>query len=162
MKQISRAEAKKAWREMPKDLPLEWMNRAQLMGLYYERARNADIRLSKLETLSKKEGYKEILSWSYARAVKDIQHAFGDNTGNRFDRSVANKSTATIRALLKDIEAFRSAPTSTKGKIDKIYGKAASTINKKYGANISRSEMGDFSKVQNGKVIIKIWLRNCY
>lgn len=136
MVRITRKEAAEAYKQAKADnKAIEKMSKSELMGLYYNQARNADIRLRKLEKLSQQETYAPATKWAYARAVKDIETRFGEGSVN-WDKDVNKFTKAQIKALLNEVKTFREAPSSTKTGIDKVYKQRAETLNKRYGTNI--------------------------
>lgn len=140
MATITKAQAKQA-AKLATGKDLAKMTKAELLGTYYNEARNADIRLSNLEKLSTQAGYKTATEWAYARAIKDIENIHGEGA-IRFDKALPAKVTKSqIRAYINDIRTFRAAPSSTKTGIDKVYKKRAETINKKYNTGLTWQEI---------------------
>lgn len=98
----------------------------------------ANERLRALEILSKKENYMNILKYSYANAMYDINEITGNASKTRFPTKVPKTKDKTInqRALHKQINAltrFLEAPTSSKKGIDATYKKRADTLNTNMG-----------------------------
>ena len=108
---------------------------------YYRRlAKVSDQRLVRLEELSTKTYFKNVLKYSYATAINDIE-IFGEgtrfNTKPPSDRRLFNEKIMAMRRFL-------SAPTSTKAGIIETYQKRADTINKNYGTNFTWQEITDY------------------
>lgn len=108
---------------------------------YYRRlAKVADQRLVRLEELSTKTYFQNVLNYSYATAINDIE-IFGEgerfNTKPPSDRRLFNEKIMAMRRFL-------SAPTSTKAGIIETYQKRADTINKNYGTNFTWQEIADY------------------
>lgn len=98
-------------------------------------AKAADQRLVNLERLSKKEGYENVLEWSYRLAMYDIKAAFGEKA-KRFNRKLPDD----LRTVYKDIRnvlKFLEEPTSSKEGINEIYMKRAQTIEDRYGVKVN-------------------------
>lgn len=98
---------------------------------YKQIAKAADARLLALERLSKKEGYKDVLEWSYKLAMYDIHAEFGPKA-KRFNRKIPDD----LRTVYKDIRSvlnFLESPTSSRKGIDEIYQKKSDTILERYG-----------------------------
>lgn len=133
----------KQWLQMQKDL--EGADRDFKLAIYKDFyrsiAKTADQRLVNLERLSQKEGYKNVLEWSYKDAMREIRGVYGQDA-RRFNK----KQPDDIRSVHKNIRrvlSFLEAPTSSKQGIDEVYGKRANTINSKYGTNVNWSNVGD-------------------
>lgn len=119
--------------------------RAQLK--YYNKiAKKADRMMRNLEKLSTQPGYKNVLKYAYAQAERAIESWTPPGSKAKAPRWQRNTpaDTRTLKAKIKDIEAFISKPTATKRGIDKIYKKRAETINKKYGTNFTWQELAEF------------------
>lgn len=120
--------------------------RKELTNFYKSAAKAADQRLVELERLSKKKGYKEVKQWAYREAMRDIRAEWGENA-KRFNRKLPDN----MNSIYKDINRvlnFLDSPTSSKKGIDEVYNKRANTINKRYGTNVTWSNVGDiFSSI---------------
>lgn len=123
-----------------------------LNQLYNRLAKVSDMRLERLEELSKEEGFKTAKEWAYRRAEKDIAKYSGGKPGAapRFNRKPANE--AEMKAKIRDMQTFLASPTSTKSGIVSVYKKRADTINEKYGTNWTWEDVAKyFLKAQNVK-----------
>ena len=115
--------------------------REYLKDFYKQIAKAADQRLVNLESLSKKEGYKEVTQWAYRQAMRDIRAEWGEDA-KRFNRKIPDN----LNTIYKDINRvlnFLESPTSSKKGIDEVYTKRANTVNERYGVNVTWSNIGD-------------------
>ena len=133
----------KQFLQMQKDL--EGVDRDFKLAIYKDfyrsLAKAADQRLVSLERLAEKEGYKNVLSWAYKDAMREIRGIYGSDA-RRFNK----KQPDDLRSVHKNIRrvlSFLEAPTSSKQGIDEVYGKRAATINSRYGTNVNWSNVGD-------------------
>lgn len=101
-----------------------------LQGYYRRIAKVADQRLVRLEDWSK-QGHKDVLEWSYKRAMRDIAQWSGDSAKRFNTKPPANINQ--LRAKINDIKEFLGSDTSTKGTINKVYAKRVSSLNENYG-----------------------------
>ena len=101
-----------------------------LQGYYRRIAKVADQRLVRLEAWSK-HGHKDVLEWSYKRAMRDIAQWSGDSAKRFNTKPPANINQ--LRAKINDIKEFLGSETSTKGNINAVYAKRVSTLNENYG-----------------------------
>ena len=101
-----------------------------LQGYYRRIAKVADQRLVRLEDWSK-QGHKDVLEWSYKRAMRDIAQWSGDNAKRFNTKPPANINQ--LRAKINDIKEFLGSETSTKGNINAVYAKRVSSLNENYG-----------------------------
>lgn len=117
--------------------------RKQARDLEYERkvkeyrklAKVADQRLIRLKELSKVQGFKNVLSWAYSKAMRNIKYWTGEKS-ERFNTKPPN-DLRLLKAKIRDIQEFIDSPTSWKRGILKVYKKRADTINKKYGTKFT-------------------------
>ena len=112
--------------------------RKELTKFYKRIAKVADQRLVNLESLMKKQGYKDVGEWAYAIAMRNIRSEWGSEA-KRFNR----KPPENINSIYKNINRvldFLNSPTSSKQGIDKVYQKRADTIKSKYGVDMSWSK----------------------
>lgn len=112
------------------------------LKLYRKLAKTADQRLLRLERLSKQNGFKNVLSWAYRKAMKDIKYWTGE-TAERFNTKPPNNINL-LNAKIRDIEKFLLMPTSNKRQILQIYKKRADTINKKYGTDFKWEDLAKY------------------
>lgn len=113
-------------RGSPKESKLEYYQ-----SFYKQIAKAADSRLLSLERLSKKEGFENVLEWSYREAMYDIKAEFGEKA-KRFNRKLPDD----LRTVYKDIRSvlnFLESPTSSRQGIAEIYQKKSDTILARYG-----------------------------
>lgn len=114
---------------------------SQLRAEYKRLAKAADRRLRNLEVASKKEEFKPITKYAYARAMKDIEHRFGEGEV-RFDKRLpASYSKAQIQAAIADVQTFMKSPSATITGVKKIYGERAKVLSEKMGRKYSWSEV---------------------
>ncbi len=111
--------------------------RAMFKDFYKRIAKAADQRLVELERLSKKENFKDVTEWAYAKAQRDIRAMFGEDA-KRFNRKIPDN----LNSIYKDINRvlnFLNAPTSSASGIAEIYDKKSKTLNETYGVNVNWS-----------------------
>lgn len=107
---------------------------------YRRLAKQADQRLVRLEALRHEEHFRNVTSWAYSKAMKDIKSWGGDKRFN----TAPPRSEAELRAKIADIKSFIEKPTSTKSQILKTYRKRADTINKQYGTNFTWEQLAKY------------------
>lgn len=111
----------------------EKVTKAQLVKEYKALAKKADRRLRELEKLSEESDWKDATRFAYARAMKDIEHRFGEGE-TRFDKRLPKQTKKLgVMAAIKDVERFLAMPSSTKSGLVSGYRDRANTINQKYG-----------------------------
>lgn len=108
---------------------------------YRKLAKAADSRLIKLEEISKRKEYDDVLEWAYKQAQYDIRYRFGEDA-NRFDRKLPN-DIRKMKKSIKDVLTFLNAPTSTVTGINDVFVKRAGTISKRYGINVDWQTVGN-------------------
>lgn len=125
---------------------------------YYRRlAKVADQRLVRLEELSNKEGYENVLKYAYAAAVDDIAHYGGANKKTfRFNRKPPQDKTLFHEKIM-DMKRFLSTPTSLKGGIDDTYSTRAKTINERYGTNFTWEDLADLFQSGDADKLFKAY-----
>lgn len=114
----------------------------ELLKEYNLLAMRADKRLQRLEKLAEQDHYHGVLSFAYARAMRDIKSWSGAK-GTRFK----TKPPATVQQLqakINDMKTFLDAPTSTKKGITNIYKQRAKTTNERYGTNFTWQDLANF------------------
>lgn len=104
-------------------------------------AKRADQRLVALEKMQREEGFENILSWGYRRAMRDIKHWSGEGV-KRFNRDVP-KNLNSLRAKRRDVEDFLNYVTSTKTGVKSVFVRRANTINSRYGTNFTWEQLGN-------------------
>lgn len=129
---------------------------------YRRLAKQADQRLKRLEYLASgysdkgkplkdPENWKGVLSYSYGKAIKDIESYSGEGA-TRFN-TAPPETEKLLRAKINDMINFLNSPTSTKGGITKVYIERTNTLNKKYpGLNLTWQEAGRFFEQKKDKV----------
>lgn len=111
----------------------EKVTKAQLVKEYKALAKKADRRLRELEKLAEESEWKDATRFAYARAMKDIEHRFGEGE-TRFDKRIPKQTKKLgVMAAIKDVERFLAMPSSTKTGLISGYRDRANTINQKYG-----------------------------
>lgn len=111
----------------------EKVTKAQLVKEYKALAKKADRRLRELEKLAEESEWKDATRFAYARAMKDIEHRFGEGE-TRFDKRIPKQTKKLgVMAAIKDVERFLAMPSSTKTGLVSGYRDRANTINQKYG-----------------------------
>ena len=112
-------------------------------------AKQADQRLVRLERYAEEPGFKNVTSWAYERAMRDIKE--NNPFARRFNQLagiVKNKDGSldinSLRGVINDLKTFLESPSSTKRGIQKVYQERANTINEKYGTSFSWEEMGRY------------------
>lgn len=107
---------------------------------YYERiAATADNRLRAIEALRHQEHFTNVDQYAYARAMRDIQSYGG---AKRFSTKPP-ENAKDLSAKIADIKRFLNAPTSTKSGIVSVYMERATTLNTKYGINMTWQNLAD-------------------
>ena len=125
-----------------------------LVKEYRKLSKRADQRLVRLEKLSQDEGFSNVKSWAYRKAVKDIKY-WGGESAQRFNTKPPN-DMGLLKAKIRDIQEFLNSATSTKKGIVNVYEKRADTLNKKYGTRFSWEDLaGYFEKRSNEKLDAK-------
>lgn len=113
-------------RGSPKESKIEYYK-----SFYKQIAKAADARLLSLERLAQKEGFENVLEWSYREAMYDIKAEYGEKA-KRFNRKLPDD----LRSVYKDIRSvlnFLESPTSSRQGIAEIYQKKSDTIYARYG-----------------------------
>lgn len=114
---------------------------SELRAEYKQLAKAADRRLRNLEKAVKREGFESITKFAYAKAMKDIEHRFGEGKV-RFDKILpASYSKMQIQAAIADVESFMKSPSSTISGVKNIYAKRANTLSKKLGQKYTWNEI---------------------
>lgn len=125
-----------------------------LVSEYRKLAKRADQRLVRLEKLSQQEGFTNVKSWAYRKAMKDIKYWGGENA-ERFNTKPPY-DMGLLKAKIRDIEEFLQSKTSTKKGITGVYEKRAKTLNKRYGTSFTWEDLaGYFEKKSNEKLDAK-------
>lgn len=107
-------------------------------------AKRADQRLVNLEKLAAKdENYKNVLKYSYAKAMHDIAGRTGKRDKLRFNKGIPT-TVVGLQARIRDVEDFLASQTSTKKGIDAVYKKRADTLNKMYNMNYTWQDLANF------------------
>lgn len=124
-----------------------------LLKEYNLLAMRADKRLQRLEKLATQEHYHGVLSFAYARAMRDIK-SWSGSKGTRFK----TKPPATVQQLqakINDMKTFLDSPTSTKKGINNIYKQRAKTTNERYGTNFTWKDLASYYESDLSKVLDK-------
>lgn len=117
-----------------------WVKKASYLQFYKKIAKAADQRMVNIEALAKKDGYKEITEWAYAKAQRDIRGMFGQDA-TRFNRKISpDENLNTIYKDINRVLDFLNSPTSSKQQIDEIFEKRANTIKEKYDVDMNWSK----------------------
>ena len=139
---------------------------AQAYVDYFLTTKTADRKLRALESLSHEQHFKGVLSYSYARAQKDIAKWKGqdyarDSKYARFS-TLPPESLSNLLAKTNDAQRFIDARTSSKAGIVKMYKKRADTMNAQYstkagGKKLTWQELAKFfEKEYNTKLDGKV------
>ena len=127
---------------------------------YRRLAKAADQRLVRLETLSEKEHFKGVKSWSYKRAQKDIkkwlakapeQTTKPKSEKLRFNTKIPEKPEDVI-AKIKDMQHFLLSPTSNKSQIIEIYEKRTATVNELYKTNFTWEDLATYYETGSNEI----------
>lgn len=121
--------------ELPSD-------RTELLKIYRTAAKAADMRLVRLERLTKEENFKVAEKWAYARALRDIQ-AWSGEDATRFNVKPP-KTNVGLTAKIEDIKTFLRSKTSTKIGIKSGFIQKANKINEEYGTSFTWDQVGKF------------------
>lgn len=121
----------------------------ELKAEYKKLARTANRRMYKLERLAENPENKAVLGYAYKNVMHDLKSLGELTKGGRFSMDITKMSADKtdirhLTALVNTARSFLDAPSSTIGGIEKIYGKRAGTLNKKYGTDLSASDMKTF------------------
>lgn len=104
----------------------------ELVKEYRKLAKRADQRLVRLEKLSEKEGYENVLKYAYAKAEQDILMYGKPKNRPRFN-TAPPQNTNSLQGKINDIKRFLDYPSSTKKGIESIYQARADTVNRNMG-----------------------------
>lgn len=111
----------------------EWRVRKELKKW----AKVADQRLVRIEQLSQKPGYQNVMLYAYRRAGHDIARYSKEGQKPRFNRGLKGLTLHEMKNRLVDIERFLISETSTKHGIVASYERRAEALNKNLGLDIS-------------------------
>lgn len=119
----------------------------QLKADYRKLAITANRRMTLLEKLSNNPDYGAVLGYAYKNVAYNLQ-SLGETSG-RFSHDIEKLSAEEtdirhLSALIASAKEFLQSPTSLKSGIDKVYGKRANTLNKKYGTSFTADNMKTF------------------
>lgn len=114
----------------------------ELLKEYKLLSMRADKRLQRLEKLATEEHYHGVLTYSYARAMRDIR-SWSGSKGTRFGTKPPG-NVQQLQAKINDIKHFLDAPTSSKRGITNIYKKRADTTNKRFKTNFTWQDLANF------------------
>lgn len=123
---------------------------------YYKRlAKVADQRLKRLEDLSKEGDWKDAQRFAYQRAQEALK-LYGEGKpgkGLRFNANIPDPVSERrfFNEKTADLIHFLEAPTSTKSGITNVYKQRADTLNKKFGTDLSWSDLGRVFENMQGK-----------
>ena len=101
---------------------------------------SANAKLLNLEKLADKEGYEGIEQFAYRQAQQSIKSIRGEG----FKRFNIPANTHQLEKVVRDVEKFLNAPTSTKAGITSLYEKNAAQLNSMFGTNYSWQDMSKF------------------
>lgn len=104
----------------------------ELVKEYRRLAKRADQRLVRLEKLSEKEGFENVLKYAYAKAEQDILVYGKPRNKPRFN-TAPPQNTNSLQGKINDIKRFLDYPSSTQKGIESIYQARADTVNKNMG-----------------------------
>lgn len=118
----------------------------QMKKEYRKLATTANRRFTLLEKLAENPEYSAVLGYAYANAMHDLESLTGQK---RFSHGIEKFEAKDVdirkfQALINTAREFVESPTSLKSGVDKIYGKRAKTINKRYGTNMTSDDMKIF------------------
>lgn len=129
------------------------MHEGETPEAYYRRlAKAADQRLLRIERLAGKEGYKDIKTFSYARAISDIQ--IYNPKGTRFNAAIS-KDPRILKEQTMSVLDFLQAPTSTKYGIDTNFKNSIETINNNFHTGFTWSDAAAFFIKEQHKGLFK-------
>lgn len=114
----------------------------ELLKEYNLLSMRADKRLQRLEKLATEEHYHGVLTYAYARAMRDIRSWSGAK-GTRF-RTKPPATVQQLQAKINDIKEFLHAPTSKKSGITAMYKQRAATTNERYGTKFTWQELANY------------------
>lgn len=123
---------------------------------YYKRlAKVGDQRLVRLEKLAQDNDWKDAERFAYQRAQEALK-LYGEGSKDkplRFNANIPDPESQRrfFREKTADLIHFLEAPTSTKSGIKNIYQQRADTLNKKYGLDLSWSDLGRVFENVQGK-----------
>ena len=128
-------------------------NMSSLMKEYRQLAKQADQRLVRLEKLSDKKGFENVLEHAYSRAMKSIEKWSGSGA-SRFNRKPP-ATEAGLRSKISDIKRFLGMSSSSKAKIKRNYMKRADKINEQYGTDITWEDLDDLFESEQWEKLAK-------
>lgn len=112
-----------------------------LVKEYRKLAKRADQRLVRLEKLSEKKGYENVLKYAYAKAEQDINMYGIPRNKPRFNIAPP-KNSNSLQGKINDIKRFLESPSSTRKGIESIYQSRADTVNKNMGLRTFDKDAG--------------------
>ena len=117
-----------------------------LIKEYNRLAKKADRMMRELERFSRYEEFSDILKYAYRTAKADIEKWTPPGMSEKSPRWQRNMpmDTRSLKAKIKDIEAFINKPTATVSGVKRIYKKRAETFNEKYDTNFTWQQMAHF------------------
>lgn len=104
----------------------------ELVKEYRKLAKRADQRLVRLEALSRRSKYENVLKYAYRVAAKNIESYGSVKNRPRFNTKPPENYN-TLLAKTNDIKHFLESVSSTKKGIVSVYEKRAETLNKTMG-----------------------------
>lgn len=128
-----------------------------LIQLYNMLSHRADQRLVELEKQSLKYGYGDILSYSYRKAMWDINLIRGE--GSKRFRTASSKSwdVRTLKANINRVNEFLESDTSTIKGVKSIEKKRLQSFNKSTGLNLTREEFIRFVESKQFEKMINLY-----
>ena len=119
-------------------------DRAELMQQYKKLAKQANMRLLRLE---KRAGSNPaLLDWAYAHAQEDIRKWRGSGK-HRYPSTVKQDAPISqLQARIADVEKFLEMETSTISGVKRVNEKRVDTINNKYGTDFTSSDFQQFAR----------------
>lgn len=121
---------------------------ASSYAYYRQIAKVADQRLLSLEKLSTQKHFTNVLKYSYAGAIRDIESWGGTKRFNTKPPTNLNQ----LEAKIADIEKFLSKPTSKKSTILSTYKQRSNTINERYGTDFTWQDIANYYEKEKGKI----------
>lgn len=120
----------------------------ELLKEYRKLAKRADQRLVRIEAAAHEKQYKNIKSWAYKNAMRDI-HVYSGRDAKRFNTKPP-KTLGALQRKINDINNFLNMKTSTIKGTREVMQKRVDTINKENDTNFT---LNDWKKLTDSGIL---------